>query len=244
MNPNGPDKYRQWDAAYVLGSLVPSERQEFEEHLPGCADCSAAVAELAGMPGLLAVLVPEEAEALGRTGSEETHPELLSGLVAKTIRRRQRTRLAIAGLVLGASAASVGLTVAVTAPATPTAQATAQTQVPAAARLNFQAAGPSPLTATGSITAQPWGTRVDWQCSYAPSPGAYPSRSGPGDAGAPGYSLVVIDTRGAATQVGSWTAGPGTVMALTASTSIKAADISRIEIRTVADGRTLLGARP
>ncbi|HEY8702805.1 MAG TPA: zf-HC2 domain-containing protein [Arthrobacter sp.] len=239
MNPNGADKYRQWDAAYVLGSLTPSERQEFEEHLPGCADCSAAVAELAGIPGLLAVLTPAEAEALGRTGSENTPPGLLTGLAAQTIRRRQRTRLAIAGLVLGASAATAGLTVAVTEPATPT----AQTQAPAATRLTFEAAGAIPLTATGSITAQPWGTRVEWQCSYAPSPGAYPSRSGTSDAGALGYSLVVVDTHGATTQIGSWTAGPGTVVALTASTSIKAADISRVEIRSVANGRTLLGAR-
>jgi hypothetical protein len=240
MNPNGADKYRRWDAAYVLGSLIPSERQEFEEHLPGCAGCAAAVAELAGMPGLLAVLDPEEAEALERADSANTPPGLLTGLAEKMRRRRQRTRLAIAGLVLGASAATVGLTVAVTTPATPT----VQTPAPAATRLTFEAAGASPLTATGSITEQPWGTRIDWQCSYAPSPDAYPSRSDTGDAGALDYSLVVVDTRGAATQIASWTAGPGTVVAPTATTSIKAADISRVEIRSVANGRTLLDARP
>ena len=99
--------------------------------LPGCLVCWLSWSRRRPKPS-------EEPAAKKRT------PELLSGLVAKTIRRRQRTRLAIAGLVLGASAASVGLTVAVTAPATPTAQATAQTQVPAAARLNFQAAGRQP----------------------------------------------------------------------------------------------------
>ncbi|MET3919572.1 zf-HC2 domain-containing protein [Arthrobacter sp. UYEF20] len=239
MNPNGADKYRQWDAAYVLGSLVPSERQEFEEHLSGCAGCSAAVDELAGMSGLLAVLAPEEAEALERAGSTNTPPQLLTGLAEKLRRRRQRTHLAIAGLVLGASAATVGLTVAVTTPATPTVQAPAV----AATRLTFEAAGASPLTATGSITEQPWGTRIDWQCSYGPSPEAYPSPSVTNDPGAVEYSLVVVDTRGATTQVASWTAGPGMVVAPTATTGIKAADISRIEIRSVANTRTLLGAR-
>jgi hypothetical protein len=27
-----PDKFAQWDAAYVLGALSPAERREFEEN--------------------------------------------------------------------------------------------------------------------------------------------------------------------------------------------------------------------
>ena len=42
------DKYREWDGAYVLGALSPEERLEFEDHLPDCPDCTAAVAESAG----------------------------------------------------------------------------------------------------------------------------------------------------------------------------------------------------
>ena len=52
------DPYRQWDAAYVLGALSAKERLEYEQHLADCQECSAAVAELAGVPGLLAK-VPE-----------------------------------------------------------------------------------------------------------------------------------------------------------------------------------------
>jgi hypothetical protein len=238
------DKYRQWDAAYVFGSLVPSERQEFEEHLAGCAGCSAAVAELAGMPGLLADLTVEEATALGSTGGTYTPPGLLPGLAEKLRRQRRRTRLAVAGLVLAASAASVGSTVAVTASAPPaTPPPAVQTQATGTTKLTFAPVNTSPLTATGSLTEQPWGTRIDWQCDYGPVPEAYPSRSGTSDAGALEYSLVVVDTRGGTSQVASWRAGPGTVVAPTATTSIKAADISRVEIRSVADGRTLLGAR-
>ena len=41
------------DAAYVLGALSPAERLEFERHLGRCDDCTRAVRELAGLPGLL-----------------------------------------------------------------------------------------------------------------------------------------------------------------------------------------------
>ena len=233
------DKYRQWDAAYVFGSLVPSERQEFEEHLSGCAVCSAAVAELAGMPGLLAGLPAREAEALDSAGSASTPPGLLAGLAEKMRRQRRRARLAVAGLVVAASAASVGSTVVVTASAPPA----VQTQTTAATMLAFDPVGASPLTATGSLTDQPWGTRIDWKCSYGPAAEAYPSGSDASEPGAQEYSLVVVDTHGGSTQVASWHAGPGTVVAPTATTSIKAAHISRVEIRSVADGQTLLGAR-
>ena len=110
MSHNGIDEYRSWDAAYVLGSLVSSERHEFEEHLSGCAGCRAAVAELAGLPSLLAALSPEEAQALGRTDAREADAALLPGLAKKVQRGRRRARLAVAGLVLGAAAASGAVT--------------------------------------------------------------------------------------------------------------------------------------
>ena len=50
------DKYAQWDAAYVLGSLSETDRREFEAHLEECRTCWDAVTELAGMPALLSLL--------------------------------------------------------------------------------------------------------------------------------------------------------------------------------------------
>ena len=44
-------RFAHLDGAYVLGSLSPAERLEFEAHLPGCAECSRGVRELAGLPG-------------------------------------------------------------------------------------------------------------------------------------------------------------------------------------------------
>ncbi|MGV0798210.1 zf-HC2 domain-containing protein, partial [Mycolicibacterium elephantis] len=54
-SPRGDDdRYVTWDAAYVLGSLSGDERREYEAHLQTCAQCRAAVAELSGIPALLA----------------------------------------------------------------------------------------------------------------------------------------------------------------------------------------------
>ena len=46
-------------AGYVLGSLEPEERRAFESHLAGCAECSAEVASLRPVVGLLATAVPQ-----------------------------------------------------------------------------------------------------------------------------------------------------------------------------------------
>ena len=43
------DELKANAAGYVLGSLDPAERHEFESHLAQCAECSAEVASLLGM---------------------------------------------------------------------------------------------------------------------------------------------------------------------------------------------------
>jgi hypothetical protein len=50
------DKYAQWDAAYVLGSLSETDRREFDAHLEGCRACRDAVAEISDVPALLSLL--------------------------------------------------------------------------------------------------------------------------------------------------------------------------------------------
>ena len=239
MSQDGRDLYRSWDAAYVLGTLVSSERREFEEHLSRCAACRAAVAELAGIPSLLAVLSPEEAIALGQ--NERTRPTLgvLPGL-AKTVQRgRRRARLAVAGLVVGAAAASGAVTMAVTAPAPPA----VQTQAVSQTALNFTPALDSSLVAKGSLTPQPWGTRIDWECTYTAAPADVPVPAGSAGPGSlEEYGLVVVDSRGVTTQVASWAATPGTVATPTATTVVRLGDIRRVEIRAIASGRTILTA--
>ena len=62
---SGVDPFREWDAAYVLGSLDSTDRRAFEDHLRTCDSCHAAVAELAGMPGLLRMVPADEATTRG-----------------------------------------------------------------------------------------------------------------------------------------------------------------------------------
>jgi anti-sigma factor RsiW len=71
-----PHRYADWDAAYVLGALSSADRREFEDHLAGCAPCRDAVAELAGMPGLLSAVNPVEALALDTPETDSTVPEV------------------------------------------------------------------------------------------------------------------------------------------------------------------------
>ena len=97
---------------YVLGSLNPAERANIEEHLGECEVCRAELISLAGLPGLLARVSPQEAA----TGLPTTRPQLLEGLLARAAeqRRTRRHRLiaAAATLILVAGGIVGGLELA------------------------------------------------------------------------------------------------------------------------------------
>ncbi|MDQ6755205.1 MAG: zf-HC2 domain-containing protein [Actinomycetota bacterium] len=237
------DIYRDWDAAYVLGSLVPSERHDFELHLAGCAECSSAVAELAGVPGILAGLPAYEALSLaGGAGDEpgmgraaaELPGTVLSGFAAKVKRRRLRNAALAAALAVGTAAAAAGVTIAVNSPG-PAVQIKE-----AGSPLRFTAVTASPITAVGSIRSVGWGTQLDWTCTYAgaTSGAVYPIPA----AGSRPYLLVVTDTAGRETVAASWTAGAGSVVSPTATVGIPLDHIRSVEIRWANTGTTALRA--
>ncbi|MDA8045164.1 MAG: hypothetical protein M0Z30_08010 [Actinomycetota bacterium] len=99
-------------AAHVLGALGPAETPDLQRHLSGCEKCAAELAELAGLPGLLARVAVERVEA----GNAEPDIGFADRLVA-TAARRQRARrhrwlaAAAAGLIVvgGAAAAATEL---------------------------------------------------------------------------------------------------------------------------------------
>src|SRR5271168_2786414 len=85
--------YATWDAAYVLGSLSPADRREYETHLSVCPFCNQAVSELSGMPALLSKLDSGTVAAMGAddlTAAPDMAANLLPSLLSEVQRGRRR----------------------------------------------------------------------------------------------------------------------------------------------------------
>lgn len=216
------DPYREWDVAYVLGSLSPAEREEYEEHLSTCDECSAAVASFEGMPAILSAVPREQAVELLDSPAEA---DVMPGLARAARAARRRARIRIGAALVGAAAVGAVLAIFLRAP----------DPAPQAFQTTFTQTVPSPVTASVKLVEEPWGTRIDIKCDYA-KPASGQGRS-------LGYSLFVVDSAGNATQVGTWNAGPGTSMTPTATTEVPRANITRIEIRLLSNDKTVLEAR-
>lgn len=81
------------------------------------------------------------------------------------------------------------------------------------------AAGSS-VSADIALASTSWGSRLDWECSYAK---AWAGGSG-------SYDLVVTDDDGAQTVVASWQAVGGKATGLSAATAIPASSIRSVSI--------------
>lgn len=223
--------FSTFDGAYVLGSLAAAARAEYEHHLTGCAECSRAVRELAGMPGLLA-RVP--ADVLEQLEDRPPVPEtLLPGLVtaARRDQRRRSVRSALAAaaavaVVAGGSAAIVmsrdddgSPTAAPSAPAETTEPRQPLTQV-----------GDGSSTGWVSLTEVPWGTRLDLTCEYETPYGADATWT---------YAMVVRTTDGRVEQVASWLGIPGLELHIRGATAASPDDIAAIEVRDAAGDAVL-----
>ena len=90
------------DAAYVLGSLAPAERADYERHLRTCEECARSVRELAGLPGLLARVPADVLEP--SAGREPVPATLLPALVAAAERHQRRRTIRTALLAAAAVA--------------------------------------------------------------------------------------------------------------------------------------------
>jgi hypothetical protein len=226
------DPYREWDAAYLLGALSPAERREYEQHLAGCAECSAEISSMAGMPGILSVVPNDRAMELATPAIGET-PDLMPGLVVATDRVRRRARLRVAALVATA-AAVVGIAVwevpRIADEDAPVEPGISVTLTRTVAR---------PLSANARLIAEPWGTKIEATCRYdavPPSPGQRPPRSVE-------YAMYVTDRAGTSVQVATWLASPGAEAEPYATTTVPLDQIAAIDIRSVRTGTVLLQAR-
>ena len=214
------DPFHDWDAAYVLGQLGPDDRRAYEQHLTTCAACSTAVAELAGMPGILATLSKDEAVALLEPIEEPESDGLVTRLATAAVRRRRRVRLAIAGagvaaaLGLGVAGYAVG-----SADDSPSGQFAAMSEVQ-----------PGIMTASLRVEKKAWGTRLDWNCHYLATTGYSAKRV---------YELVVIDTSGRETIAASWVATSPKATSLSTSSAVPKGSIARVEIRLAGSAEPL-----
>jgi hypothetical protein len=241
------DRFADWDSAYVLGMLAPEDRREYERHLATCPSCSAAVADIAGLPGILSLLTRDEAVALtvvvpgesmaADQGRLRPHdPDLVRRLAASVGRRRRaaRTRGAAIALasaaVLGLGGIAVGSTLAQQSRPAVSAPTAAHTAAPLAPEFRaMTVVAPGVMTADLAVTEKGWGTRFDWRCQYLSTDWTQ---------GPPTYDLVITDNSGAQTTVATWTATKSTAAGLVGSTGVATADIRSIEIR--AGGATLV----
>ncbi len=231
---NGHAHYADWDAAYVLGSLSPAERREFETHLEACERCRVSVAELSGLPGLLGRLNADRAfELLEDTedspkGDTAPVPPIPADLVARIERRetmrrsRRRTRVALGLAAAAVVAGAIAIPVSIASAPHPTVT-TALSQVVS-----------SPLSADVTLTSVGWGTKVEMSCRYKDIDSSAP------DSTRWDYALWVVQKDGTASELSSWSAANNSTVNLTAGTSLPVAQIASVQVRSVRDGRVLL----
>ncbi|MDO8147872.1 MULTISPECIES: anti-sigma factor [unclassified Isoptericola] len=213
-----PDPYVDWDAAYVLGSLGPAERREFEAHLAGCADCRAAVAELAGMPGLLAGLPAGEAVAQLEDGAAADGDAVPITALARRARRSRLRRRSV-GAVAAAALAVAGVLTGLTLDAAPPDGGAVVEAADVEVRL--APVGSADVTASVAATSRPWGTLLHWSCEYPAVAGSYGDLS---------YELVLVDSSGARQVVATWAAVGESARGLQASSALPLEDVVRVEI--------------
>ncbi len=227
------DRYVTWDAAYVLGSMTSSERREYEAHLATCKRCRAAVAELSGIPALLAMLDLEDVRALdeGTPDTPPLRPEVLDSVLDKVRWRRRRSRwLTSAAVGVAAALLAVGVVVAVRPEIVGLENSTPQETVQA---LDMNKVSETPINASISLTGFGWGTRIDMACSY-------------GDWGQSGNTepqnlgMVVVGHDGSHTEVARWLGLSGATALPSATTPLQKDEIAAVQLISSDDGKVLL----
>jgi hypothetical protein len=232
VTENG-DEFAEWDAAYVLGALSPQDRRRYEEHLASCPACRATVAELAGLPGLLAQLPAEDAARLFGEVAPDTEldlrpPPTLLGPVRRAQLARRRLALGLAaaaaavvlfvgGLLAGGA---VGL-----GPSRPV-------------HVGFAQVSPSGLVAVADLVPVDRDrTEVRVECQYATQ--GDPREDGENAS----YDIVVVDRSGVRTVVYSWAAKPDRLMRPHGIAAVPLSRITDVEIRTTVGQDVLLRAQ-
>jgi anti-sigma factor RsiW len=223
-------EYAMWDAAYVLGSLSPADRREFEAHLSGCPSCAQAVADLSGMPALLSKLDRDTVAAINEAdqtaGVPATPPDLLPSLLFAVRRRRQRSRLVMwSSAAAAAVVLAVGVLVGVAghSPTAPPPQASVSA-------LPMAQVGTKVLASTVSVSGERWGTFINMKCVCLAPVYAHHDR----------LAMVVVGRDGTHTQLATWVAEPGHTATPAGSISTPADQIAAVQVVSADNGQVLL----
>ncbi len=225
------DRYLTWDAAYVLGSLTSAERREFETHLETCARCRAAVAELSGVPALLAKLDFEDVRALDESQPDTPplRPEVLGSILDKVRWRRRRSRLLTsAAVAVAAALLAVGLVIVIRPEAVGL-----QTNAPQAAPgLEMTKVSETPINAAITMSGYGWGTRIDMACTY----GDWGQRDAPPQS----LGMVVVGRDGSRDQIATWLGLSGATALPSANSPLQMNEIAAVQLVSTDSGQVLL----
>jgi Putative zinc-finger len=226
------DRYVTWDAAYVLGSLSSTERREYEAHLGTCKRCRSAVAEISGIPALLAMLDLEDVRALEDETPETPplRPEVLDSVLDKVRWRRRRSRwLTSAAVGVAAALLAVGVVVAIRPEIVGLENYTPQETTQA---LEMTKVSTTPINASISLTGFGWGTRIDMACTY----GDWGQRDAPPQ----NLGMVVVGRDGSHTEVATWLGLSGATALPSATTPIQKDEIAAVQLVSPDSGKVLL----
>lgn len=185
--------------AFLLGGLDSADRVRFENHLAGCAECTAELGRLAPVPGLLGRLHAQRGESVDPP-PVDLLPRLLAG--ARAERRRLRRRTAIVTLAVAAvTAGVVGVGVSLFPNAEPSGPDT-----PAATVVALQAVPGQDAAGSAHLTAKPWGTAVELRLEEMPAEGP--------------FRLVVSDGGGVREVAATWGPTPDGVAVVAAASAL------------------------
>lgn len=217
------DPFRDWDAAYVLGSLGMDDRREYERHLLSCPACTKAVGEIAGIPGILMKISPEAALALLDESSDneenfELHEKnVVQSLARAAVARKHRIRQrfvavsSVAAALLMVIGIGIGTNLSSNSPEV------------IGTRIAMTQLVPNSMTVNLRVVGKKWGTQIVWDCTYA--------QLQPDSESAEPYDLVVTSNAGVSKVVATWRAVGMAAKGLMASTNIPLTQIRSIDIR-------------
>ncbi|MGW4329124.1 anti-sigma factor family protein [Nocardia sp. NPDC004573] len=255
------DDYSTWDAPYVLGSLTREERLQYESHLADCPDCRAAVAELAGLPGMLALVESDIANAMIEPTAHpaEPAPELpppppmpslppppMPSLPPPPIpslpppariadaaeRRRRRSGWTSVGIAVASAAAAVAIAVPIAVSVSGSNQSTEPgTSEQAFVERQMTPVEPTPVSASFKLVPAGDRTRVVMTCSYPPGEQQPYSTE---------LALYLTRTTGQQEKLDAWPAGPGTELTIDRTIDGAPEQVRAVEIRAANSGKVLL----